>query len=97
MAHLEGAMRLFGFTLMLVSVGIAACSEKVDAYFYPDRSDLTRSESFLDVGSVEACRDWAYYRAAQIGDPAMRRSTYECGIGPRQRGGSFTVYRETVQ
>lgn len=83
--------------LVLLSGLLAACSEQVDAYFYPDRSDLTRSESFLDVGSVEACRDWAHSKAAQIGDPNMQRSTYECGLGPQRRDVGFTVYRETAQ
>lgn len=90
-------MRFGRFALVLLLIGLAGCSEQVDAYFYPNRGDLTRSESRIDVGSVEACRDWAYARAAQIGDPSMQRSTYECGLGPRERGGSFTVYRETVE
>mgnify|MGYP006272438797 CR=1 FL=1 len=90
-------MRLDRFALVLLSGGLAACSEQVDAYFYPDRSDLTRSESLKDVGSVEACRDWAYSKAARMGDTSMQRSTYECGLGPRRREMGFTVYRETVQ
>lgn len=84
--------------LLVLSAGfLSACSQQVDAYFYPDRTNLTESESYLDIGSVEACRDWAYFKAAQIGDPNMQRSTYECGLGPREHGAGFTVYRETVQ
>lgn len=90
-------MRFVQFASVLLALGLAACSEQVDAYFYPDRADLTRSDAKIDVGSIEACRAWAYAKAAQIGDPSMQRSTYECGLGPRERGNSFTVYRETVQ
>ncbi len=73
--------------------------EEVDAFYYPDASDLTAHEESRKVGNLEACRDWAFGRAELYGDPDMRRSTYECGIGPHKRSdfGGLTVYRRTVQ
>lgn len=73
--------------------------ERVDAFYYPDVRDLTVHKEFRDVGDLEACRDWAFGLADMHGDLDMRRSTYECGIGPRKRSdfGGITVYRRTVQ
>lgn len=75
----------------------AAPWEPVDAFYYPSRHDL--SEHFVqhDVGSVEACQDWAYSVAASRGDPDMTRGTYECGVGEAESWGGLNVYRLTVQ
>lgn len=73
--------------------------EQVDAYYYPDRSDLTKHESARDIGSLENCRDWIFDAAARRGDPDMLRGDWECGIGPKTRSdfGGLTVYRRTVR
>lgn len=72
---------------------------RVDAYYYPDRHNLSEDISYRDIGSVEACRDWAYSTARRYDDPQMRRGTYECGVDPlrEQDLPSVTIYRETVQ
>jgi len=70
---------------------------QVDAYYYPDRNDLSVHEVYLDVGSVENCRGIVYDAAARRGDPRMKRGDYECGVNPRRSLGTLTVYEETVQ
>ena len=81
---------------MLCSLFALLCPQ-VDAYFYPDRSNLTEHIEFLDVGSVEDCRQIVFAAAAERGDPEMQRGDYECGIDPRSSFGSLKVYKETVR
>ncbi|GGY41801.1 hypothetical protein GCM10007148_08020 [Parvularcula lutaonensis] len=88
---------------IFLSVSISGCGgayeKRVDAFYYPDANDLTQLVRALDIGTVEACRDWASAQAASSGDPYMQRSTYECGIDPRKDQDMLplTIYRETVQ
>ena len=70
--------------------------EEVDAFFYPNRHNLSISKAHYNVGTVENCRDWAYAEAALRGDPNMQRSDYECGIGQLEKFGDLTVYRLTT-
>ena len=70
--------------------------EKVDAFYYPDASDLTEWEEKMDVGSVQACRDWVEDAAAAKGDPNIDRGDYECGVGCKESDG-FNVCRLTVE
>ncbi len=58
------------------------CPPQVDAFYYPNKNDLSVHEAFLDVGSVEACREIARGAAANNGDPNLERGDYECGVGP---------------
>ncbi len=51
---------------------------------------------YYDGGTVENRRDWAYAEAALRGDPDMRRSDYECGIGQLEKFAGLTVYRITT-
>lgn len=77
---------------------ISSCGKKqVDAYYYPNRNDLSVYEVKYDVGSVEACRDWVYAQAARNNDSNVERGDYECGIGPKKKIGDLTVYDETVR
>lgn len=71
--------------------------ERVNAFYYPDRNDLTHDERKLDVGSVEACRDWVDGQARAAGDPDMMNSDYECGVGCKEEGGGMYVCRLTVE
>lgn len=73
----------------------AAPWEQVDAFYYPDRNDLSVHREFRDVGSVEACRAWVYSMAAANGDPDLVKGDYECGINPLERG-EMLVHRLTV-
>lgn len=59
----------------------AAPWETVDAFYYPDRSNLNKVEMAYGLKSVEACRDWVYFQASLHRDPGMNRSSYGCGIG----------------
>jgi len=70
--------------------------EKVDAFYYPDANNLSDWESRMDVGSVQACRDWVEDSAAAKGDSDMQRGDYECGVGCKQQDG-FNVCRLTVE
>jgi hypothetical protein len=69
----------------------------VDAFYYPNRNNLDKSERQLDVGSVEACRSWVSRIAAQNNDPQIRRGDYECGVGYLRDLGDFRVYRVTTR
>lgn len=70
--------------------------EKVDAFYYPDRNDLSSDRRQLNVGSVETCRDWVDEQAQEFGDVDMLRGDYECGIGCKMSDG-FNVCRLTVE
>lgn len=69
--------------------------ETIDAYYYPDRYDLSVDISRLDVSSIRACRDWVYATAATKGDPNLERGDYECAIGCRPKDG-LNICRLTV-
>jgi hypothetical protein len=70
--------------------------EKVDAFYYPDANNLSEWEGQMDVGSVQACRDWVEDSAAAKGDPNLNRGDYECGVGCRSKNG-FNICRLTVE
>ena len=75
----------------------AAPWETVDAFYYPDESDL---EVFI-VGygkkTVEQCRDWVYLKAAEYQDWGIKRGDYECAIEPIDSIGSLVIYRATTR
>lgn len=74
----------------------AAPWESVDAFYYPDRSDLTEYEVAYDLQSVEECQTWVYRMSARFNDPGLRRGDYECAIGEVESSFGFTVYRVTT-
>lgn len=71
--------------------------EQVDAYYYPDAGDLSRSVRKPDVGGIAGCRAWASGVAAANGDPRFERSEYECGIGEVDANWPGKVYRITAR
>lgn len=71
--------------------------EDVDAFFYPDRNDLSQHFEMRDLSSIQKCRDWAISMAAAQGDPYQERSDYECGVGRVGSFGSVGVYRLTIR
>lgn len=76
----------------------AAPWERVDAFYYPDRSNLAEVKSRLEVGSLEECRDWVYSMAAVNNDPSLMKGDYECAVGePKSQSGFYNVYRITVR
>ena len=74
----------------------AAPWEDATAFYYPDRSNLSKSVS-SGVGGVDECRDWVYAQAARRNDPNIQRGDYECGVGFLRMFGGLKVYRITVQ
>ena len=101
------AITLTGVSLMRISLilaatvfALSACEDpRVDAYYYPDRTDLSEYDVAYDVGSVEACREWVEDKAFENNDQRLERGDYECGIDPEKNSsfGGLTVYRETVR
>jgi len=82
---------------------LTACSKyekRVDAFYYPDRINLSQFIEMLNVDSVEACRDWAYAQASKNGDAYMSVGDYECGVNlmkDSSRYGGLRVYEKTVK
>lgn len=70
--------------------------EKVDAFYYPDASDLSVWESQVDVGSIQECRDWVENSASKNGDEDLRQGDYECGVGCKSDNG-FNICRLTIE
>lgn len=75
----------------------AAPWESVDAYYYPDRYDLSKELSASDVGGLGDCRAWVDYQARLKDDPGILRGDYECGVGEVENLGDLRVYRITIR
>ena len=75
----------------------AAPWEKVDAFYYPNKADLTDFIAVRDLESVQECRDSVLAMAAAIGDPGLTRGDYECGIGRIKDFGGMGMYRVTTR
>ena len=74
----------------------AAPWERVDAFYYPDRTNLAVFNQHSKVGGVEECRSWASEMAAANGDRGMNQGDYECGVGEPTDWNGLKVYRTTV-
>jgi hypothetical protein len=75
----------------------AAPWEEVDAFYYPNRNDLSDFELHIGLKTVEACRDWVRRTAATHGDAGIVRGDYECGVERLGDFGDMRVYRLTVK
>jgi hypothetical protein len=75
----------------------AAPWERVDAFYYPDRNNLTMYRKMPDLKSVDECRAWVRSSSALSGDDGLYRGDYECGIGILDNSGSYSIYRNTVR
>jgi hypothetical protein len=71
----------------------AAPWESVDAFYYPNRSDLSRHQRAAGLASVDACRAWVNDVSAAHNDIGVKRGDYECGVGYL----GMRVYRTTVR
>ena len=71
--------------------------EAVDAFYYPDKSNLEVSLDNLDVGGLAQCRAWVNSTAAKQKDPQLERGDYHCGVGYLNAQGSLNSYRLTVR
>jgi len=77
----------------------AAPWESVDAFYYPDRGNLTVHQERRGLDSIKECRVAVRTMALEFNDIALIRGDYECGVGElegRQFGG-ITVYRITAE
>lgn len=71
---------------------------KVDAFYYPDRSNLLWHEAVFGLKDVEECRRAIFRMAAAKGDPNLSRGDYECGVGfIKDVGDGLRVYKDTVK
>ena len=75
----------------------AAPWETVDAYYYPNRNDLTVFRSAFGFNSVDDCRSWVRFAAASNNDVGLTRGDFECGVGRIDAFGGMTVYRITTR
>jgi hypothetical protein len=72
--------------------------EKVDAFYYPDRHNLSVHRGAYNVDGIAGCRSWVTAAAAANFDPRISCGDYECAIGKLQSlGDGLTVYRLTVR
>ena len=76
----------------------AAPWETVDAFYYPDRSNLNIFETKAGLKSVDECRTEVNGLAYAASDAGLRRGDYECGVG-KLKGDYYglSVYRLTVK
>jgi hypothetical protein len=71
--------------------------ESVDAFYYPNRSDLTAHMEMTGFDDVDACRIWVRRTAVAHGDALLMRGDYECGVGKIESDYGLNVYRITVR
>lgn len=72
--------------------------EKVDAFYYPDKNNLSKAVAGHGFATVEQCRAFVHAQANAHNDQMTRRGDYECGIGKMQDlGDGLTMYRLTVR
>ena len=75
----------------------AAPWESVDAFYYPDKNNLTTHVSKSGFKNLVECRDWVDAEARRNNDPYLMRGDYECGVGFLRYSGDLKVYRLTQE
>lgn len=75
----------------------AAPWETVDAFYYPNRNDLSNFQKMRGLDSVDACRKWVEFSAALNGDSALVRGDYECGVQLIDNDYGLPVYRVSTR
>ncbi len=71
--------------------------ETVDAFYYPNRHNLSTFETVRGLASLDGCRAWVRGAAAVRGDHGVVRGDYECGIGQTGTFMGLSVYRVTAR
>jgi len=72
--------------------------ETVNAFYYPDKNDLTIDQRYFGFDTLAECRNWVYEHAAENGDPHLDRGDYECGVGCKSwEGSDIFVCRLTIR
>lgn len=71
----------------------AAPWETVDAFYYPDRSDLSKFQKVSGLSSVDSCRTAVRAMAAKNPNVGFVRDDYECGIEILYNLGGIDIYR----
>ena len=64
--------------------------ENVDAFYYPDKQNLSVHRSANKVDGIAGCRSWVNAAAAANSDPRMSRGDYECAVGKLQSLGGWS-------
>lgn len=75
----------------------AAPWETVDAFYYPNRNDLTQFQKMPGLNSVDECRSWVRSTASINGDSGIMRGDYECAIEVVYSFAGISVYRTTTR
>ncbi|QKK31869.1 hypothetical protein FE844_020795 [Rhizobium indicum] len=86
------------FLANLIYKSDAAPWETVDAFYYPDRSNLLVFATKGGLRDVDECRAAVRGLAYAASDPGLSRGDYECGVG--KLDGDYyglSVYRLTVR
>jgi hypothetical protein len=85
--------------ISLAAIVLVSCGEEqVDAFYYPNKNNLTIHEFFPNVGSVDNCRAVVSQAAAKRNDANLIRGDYECCVGPTgEKLGEITICKETVK
>jgi hypothetical protein len=71
--------------------------ETVDAFYYPDRSNLAKFIHMERLPDVDACRVAVRSVAAQHSDPRVIRGDYICAVGKPMMWMGVFVYRMKVR
>lgn len=77
---------------------LAGCDDRPkqwDAFVYPDRNDMSQSETIAGFKTFELCQQGAINRMRSFPEPD--NADYECGYmcGPREDFGGINVCKET--
>jgi len=71
--------------------------ETVDAFYYPDKNDLSKALKNIGLQNIQSCRTWVRAKAEHEGDLALQRGDYECGLGKPYSYENISVYRASVR
>jgi hypothetical protein len=69
--------------------------EGIEAFYYPDRSNLSNDVKSRPVADLDECRDWVQEQATLQRDARLLKGDYECAFGKSGNLGSIKVYRQT--
>jgi hypothetical protein len=71
--------------------------ERWVAFYYPDRSNLTKNTQSKELGSLEQCRSWVQAERLRFSAPEGS-DDYECGLNCRPAaGGEMFMCDKTIR
>lgn len=71
--------------------------EEVDAFYYPNKNDLTIHFESKGYDSIEDCRSWVKSYAYSVNDQYLTKGDYECGVGYLEDYHGINIYRLTLR